>query len=49
LNAIALNATKAAKELGWTPKVDIAEGVRRTMRWLCATLEPEAPALVVGA
>ena len=49
LNAIALNATKAAKELGWTPKVDIADGVRRTMRWLCATLEPEAPALVVGA
>jgi UDP-glucose 4-epimerase len=49
LNAIALNATKAAKELGWTPKADIAEGVRRTMRWLCATLEPEAPALVVGA
>ena len=46
LNAIALDATKAANELGWTPKVDIAEGIRRTIRWLCATLEPEAPALV---
>ena len=49
LNAIALDATKAANELGWTPKVDIAEGIRRTMRWLCATLEPESPALIVGA
>jgi UDP-glucose 4-epimerase len=48
LNAIALNATKAAKELKWSPTVDLAEGVRRTMQWLCATLEPQAPALVVG-
>ena len=46
LNAIALNATKADKELGWKPTVDLGEGIRRTMRWLCATLEPEPPALV---
>jgi UDP-glucose 4-epimerase len=46
LNAIALNATKAAKDLDWKPTVDLAEGIRRTMRWLCDTLEPEAPALV---
>ena len=46
LHAIALNATKAEKELEWKPTVDLAEGIRRTMRWLCATLEPESPALV---
>jgi UDP-glucose 4-epimerase len=44
LNAIVLNATKAAKELGWRPKVGIAEGIRRAIEWLCATLEPEARA-----
>ena len=46
LRAIALNATKAEKELGWKPTVDLAQGIRRTIRWLCATLEPEPPALV---
>ena len=46
LNAIALNATKAEKELEWKPTVDLVEGIRRTVRWLCATLEPESPALV---
>ena len=46
VNAIALNAIKAEKELEWKPMVDIAEGIRRTVRWLCATLEPESPALV---
>ena len=44
LNAIVLNATKAAKELGWRPKVGIAEGIRGAIQWLCATLEPEARA-----
>jgi UDP-glucose 4-epimerase len=52
LHAIALNATKAEKQLSWKPVVDPAEGIQRTIRWLCATLEPE-PALeqsaVVGA
>jgi UDP-glucose 4-epimerase len=46
LRAVALNVTKAEKELGWKPAVDIAEGVRRTIRWLCATLEPEPSALL---
>ena len=45
-HAIALNATKAEQELGWKPTVDLAEGIQRTIRWLCATLEPEPPALV---
>ena len=46
LNAIALNATKAEEELERKPTVDLVEGFRRTVRWLCATLEPESPALV---
>ena len=48
LHAIALNVTKAEKELGWKPTVDLAEGIQRTIRWLCATLEPE-PSALVGA
>jgi len=44
--AVALDTTKARDQLGWTPAVDLAEGIRRTVRWLCATLEPEPPALV---
>ena len=46
LHAIALNATKAEKELGWKPTVDLAQGIQRTIRWLRATLEPEPSALV---
>jgi UDP-glucose 4-epimerase len=39
-----LDATKAEKELGWKPIVDLAAGIQRTIRWLCATLEPEPSA-----
>jgi UDP-glucose 4-epimerase len=46
LSAIALNAAKAEKELDWKPTVDLTEGTRRTIRWLCATLERESPALL---
>ena len=46
LQAIALDATKAEKELGWKPAVDLVEGIQRTIRWLRATLEPEPTALV---
>ncbi len=46
LNAIALNATKADEELAWKPTVDLADGIQRTIRWLCAILEPEPPAMV---
>lgn len=28
-------------ELGWKPTIDLAEGIERTVRWMCATLEPE--------
>ena len=41
MHAIALDSTKAHKELGWMPTVDLREGIQRTIRWLCATLEPE--------
>jgi UDP-glucose 4-epimerase len=46
LNAIVLTATNAERELEWKPRIDLPEGVKRTIRWLCATLEPESPALV---
>ena len=52
LHAIALDATKAEKELGWKATVDLAEGIQRTIRWLRATLEPELepePAALIDA
>lgn len=48
LQAIALDATKAKRDLGWRPAVDLVEGIRRTTQWLRATLDPE-PALLVDA
>jgi UDP-glucose 4-epimerase len=48
VRALALNAAKAGKDLDWIPKVNLAEGIRRTVRWLCATLEPETPALTTA-
>ncbi len=48
LQAIALDATRAERDLGWKPGVDLVEGVRRTTQWLRATLDPE-PGLLVGA
>jgi len=44
--AVALDPAKAARELQWKPTVDIGEGIRRTVGWLCATLEPESPELI---
>jgi UDP-glucose 4-epimerase len=40
LHAIALNATKAEKDLGWKPAVDVLEGIQRTIQWLRSTLDP---------
>lgn len=39
-------ATRAGRELGWKPTVGLAEGIQRTVEWLCATLDPEEPELV---
>jgi UDP-glucose 4-epimerase len=46
VHAIALDATKAEQELGWKPAVNLVEGIRRTMQWLRATLEPGRAALL---
>jgi UDP-glucose 4-epimerase len=48
LPAIALDATKAERELGWKPAVGLVEGIQRTVQWLRATLEPE-PAMAIEA
>lgn len=45
LQAIALDATRAQRELGWLPEIHLAEGIQRTMEWLRAILDPE-PALL---
>jgi len=47
-NTIAFNPTKAEKEFGWKPTIDVVEGIQRTIRWLCATLEPEPAAIIKG-
>lgn len=44
LHTIALDATKAERELGWKPAVDLEEGIERTVGWLRNTLDPD-PAL----
>lgn len=48
LHEIALDPTKAKRDLGWEPAVDLVEGIDRTVRWLRATLDPE-PALLLDA
>jgi UDP-glucose 4-epimerase len=41
VHAITLDSIRAEKELGWRPAVDLLEGIKRTIRWLRTTLEPE--------
>ncbi|MBU8816896.1 NAD-dependent epimerase/dehydratase family protein [Mycolicibacterium goodii] len=36
-------------DLGWRPTVGLADGIRRTVRWLCATLEPHSATIDVIA
>jgi UDP-glucose 4-epimerase len=48
LHAISLDATKARRELGWTPSVDLPDGIGRTVQWLRGVLAPEPGALVVA-
>ena len=48
LQAIALDATKAQRELGWAPSVELADGIERTIHWLRAALKLEPSALVVA-
>jgi UDP-glucose 4-epimerase len=44
--ASALDSSKAGRELGWKPTVDIADGIQRTIRWLRANLSLEPVGLV---
>jgi UDP-glucose 4-epimerase len=46
--AVALDAGKAQHELGWQPQVELAEGIQRTVRWLCAMLKRELPLVVTA-
>jgi UDP-glucose 4-epimerase len=48
LLALAPSPTKAEREFGWKPTIDLAEGMERTIRWLCATLEQERAATIEG-
>jgi nucleoside-diphosphate-sugar epimerase len=32
-NALALDCRKAERELGWRPKIELDEGIRRTIAW----------------
>jgi UDP-glucose 4-epimerase len=45
-HAISLNPSRAEKELGWKPSIELLEGIGRTIRWLRAALDPEPPALI---
>lgn len=44
LQAIALDAGKAERALGWTPAVALLEGVERTVQWLRAELDVDQTA-----
>ena len=44
IQAIALDYAAAAAALGWQPKVDVTEGVRRTVSWLRDTIDMSLPA-----
>lgn len=46
LQAIALDARKAARELGWAPAVDLIEGIARTVKWLHTALDVDRTAPV---
>jgi len=48
LLALAPSPTRAEREIGWKPTIDLAEGIQRTIHWLCATLEQEPAATIEG-
>ena len=48
LQASAPDATKAERELGWRPTVDLADGIERTMCWLRIAYET-GPGVPIGA
>lgn len=48
LRAIALDAGKVGRALGWLPATDLEDGIARTVEWLRFELLPD-PLAVVGA
>jgi UDP-glucose 4-epimerase len=45
IHASALDPTQAARVLGWKPDTDLTEGIKRTVVWLRAILDPQPAAL----
>jgi UDP-glucose 4-epimerase len=45
LRASALDPTRAGRVLGWKPDTDLTEGIKGTVDWLRALLDPSPPAL----
>jgi UDP-glucose 4-epimerase len=45
VHASALDPTRAGRELGWKPDIDLTEGVERTVKWLRGILDPHPAAL----
>ena len=41
-----VSSEKAARELGWVPKIDFEEGMRRTVPWLIERLKDEQPSAI---
>ena len=46
VHAVALDASKAARELGWMPTIDLVDGIERTVKWLRANLRSKPNELV---
>lgn len=40
IHASALDSSKASRVLGWKPGIDLTEGIKRTVDWLRALLDP---------
>ncbi len=45
VHASALDPTRAGRVLGWKPDIDLTEGIKRTVDWLRARLDPHQAAL----
>jgi UDP-glucose 4-epimerase len=45
IHASALDPTRAGRVLGWKPDTDLTEGIKRTVEWLRAILDPHLAAL----
>jgi len=43
--SLTLDSAKAARNLDWRPQVDLAEGLRQTVAWLCEVLDVAGPSL----